>query len=90
MKKAPITITGDRGSGKANGLLAAVALQVVHRVDRHCISTNETVVVVHGILLGCRGEKYESLILRHRLLIFGDVVGSHYITGMTLLSFHYI
>ena len=90
MKKAPITITGDRGSGRANGLLAAVALQVFHRIDRHCVSTNKTVVVVHGILLGCCGEKCESSILRHRLFILGAVVGSYYITGMTLLSFHYI
>ena len=39
---------------------------------------------------GVVAKKYKSLILRHRLFVLGSVVGSYYITGMTLLSFHYI
>ena len=75
---------------RVSGLLAAVALKVIHRVDRYCISADKAVVVVHGSLLECCGEKSESLVLRHRLFMIGAVVGSYYITGMTLLSFHYI
>ena len=71
-------------------LLAAVALKVVHRVDRHRVSADEAVVVVHGSLLECCGEKYESFVFRHRLFITGAALGSYYITGMTSLSFHYI
>ncbi|MBG6106466.1 hypothetical protein IWX88_000084 [Frigoribacterium sp. CG_9.8] len=68
-------------------LLAAVALQVVHRVDRHRVSADEAVVVVHGVLLGwC----VKSLASGYRAFAIGAVVVPHYITGMTLLSFHYI
>ena len=61
-------------------LLAALALQVVHRVDRNRVATHG-VDVVHGILLKVfnfpRGAG-------------GRRVSHHYITGMTRMSFPYI
>lgn len=61
-------------------LLAALALKVVHRVDRNRVATHG-VDVVHGILL--------------KVLLFPHGVGDHrvshhYITGITRMSFPYM
>ena len=69
-------------------LLAAVALQVIHGIDRYCIAA-DVVVVVHGDLLGvvCRELK---VCFNVTSCSAAFVVSTHYITRMTLLSFHYI
>lgn len=61
-------------------LLAALALQVVHRIDRNGVATHG-VDVVHGNLLKvCEFPRG-----------VGDRrVNHHYITGMTRMSFPYM
>lgn len=67
----------------AKRLLAAVALQKIHRVDGDCVSANVVAVVVHVNLL--------YVFLVSPLGRTGTLpVGTHYITGITRLSFHYI
>jgi len=72
-------------SGSSDDLLAAVALQVVHRVYRNRVAADEVVVVVHVDLL-----MYRKICPHDAGLGSGAVLGSHYITGMTGMSFHYI
>lgn len=49
--KTPVTIAVNGALGLSNELLAAVALQQIHRVDGNCVATNTVVVEVHTFLL---------------------------------------
>ena len=60
-------------------LLAAVALQKIHWVDGNCVTANVVAVVVHSNLLKS-SQVFPGYLPED----------SHYITGMTLLSFHYM
>lgn len=65
-------------------LLAAVALQKIHRIDGNCVAAHGVSVVFHGDLLKSVGNRICQNWKPSPCVV------THYITGMTAVSFPYM
>jgi hypothetical protein len=78
-------------------LLAAVALQKIHRVYWYCVAAYRVAVVVHGCPVSTKFDGTARDLVRCNFAVSSGClpgiyceVSPHYITGMTRLSFHYM